>query len=88
MGERGWFSIVNLSRLDVLSFANRTAYCVAKTAIIRIPRMWASEPPQGGVTANAVGPRPTETERFRQNTPAGDEAERNFLSHVLMDRLC
>ncbi|MGP8491474.1 hypothetical protein ACT2FY_36405 [Paraburkholderia fungorum] len=69
----------------MLGFGNRTAYCVVRTAMFRFARMWASEPPQSGVTANVVGPGPTESKMFRQNTPAGGEAERTFLSEFSAD---
>lgn len=87
MRERGWGRVINLSSLVVLGFANRTAYAAAKAAAISFTRTWALELAQTGITVNAVAPGPTETEMFRQNTPAGSEVERIFLSHVPMNRL-
>ena len=87
MRERGWGRVVNLSSLVVLGFANRTMYAGAKAAMVSFTRTWALELAQTGITVNAVAPGPTETEMFRQNTPAGSEAEGRFLSHVPMNRL-
>jgi NAD(P)-dependent dehydrogenase (short-subunit alcohol dehydrogenase family) len=87
MRERGWGRIVNLSSLVVLGVANRTAYAAAKAAMLSFTRTWALELAETGITVNAVAPGPTETELFRQNTPAGSEAERRFLSLVPMKRL-
>jgi 3-oxoacyl-[acyl-carrier protein] reductase len=87
MRERGWGRIVNLSSLVVLGVTNRTAYAAAKAAMVSFTRTWALELAETGITVNAVAPGPTETELFRQNTPAGSEAEQRFLSLVPMKRL-
>jgi NAD(P)-dependent dehydrogenase (short-subunit alcohol dehydrogenase family) len=86
MRDRGWGRIVNLSSLVVLGVANRTAYAAAKAAMMSFTRTWALGRAQTGITVNAVAPGPTETELFRQNTPAGSEAEQRFLSLVPMKR--
>lgn len=84
---KGWGRIVNLSSLTVLGVAQRTAYAAAKAAVGSFTRTWALELAETGITVNAVAPGPTETELFRQNTPAGSEAERRFLSLIPMKRL-
>lgn len=87
MRARGWGRVVNLSSLTVIGVPNRTAYAGAKAAIGSFTRTWAIELAEQGITVNAVAPGPTETEMFRENTPAGSEAERRFVSIIPMKRL-
>ncbi|MBE1529909.1 NAD(P)-dependent dehydrogenase (short-subunit alcohol dehydrogenase family) [Sphingopyxis sp. OAS728] len=85
--EKRWGRIVNLSSIVVIGIAQRTAYAAAKAAINSFTRTWALELAESGITVNSVAPGPVETEMFRQNTPAGSEAERRFLSQIPMRRL-
>jgi 3-oxoacyl-[acyl-carrier protein] reductase len=87
MRQKNWGRVVNLSSLTILGVADRTAYAGAKSAIVSFTRTWALELAQHGITVNAVAPGPTETEMFRENTPAGSEAERRFLSMIPLKRL-
>ncbi|GMQ39836.1 MULTISPECIES: SDR family oxidoreductase [Enterobacter cloacae complex] len=87
MQARGWGRIINMSSLVVLGMGNRSAYAASKSAMISFTRTWALELAQTGITVNSVAPGPIETEMFRQNTSAGSDAERRFLSIVPMGRL-
>ncbi|WP_343612711.1 SDR family oxidoreductase [Novosphingobium sp.] len=87
MKQRGWGRVVNLSSLTVLGIAGRTAYAGAKAAVNSFTRTWGLELAGTGITVNAVAPGPIETELFRENTPAGSEAEQRFLSLIPMRRL-
>jgi NAD(P)-dependent dehydrogenase (short-subunit alcohol dehydrogenase family) len=87
MREKKWGRVVNISSLTILGVPDRTAYAGAKSAISSFTRTWALELAQEGITVNAVAPGPTETEMFRENTPAGSEAERRFLSLIPLKRL-
>ncbi|OSI65551.1 short-chain dehydrogenase [Bradyrhizobium canariense] len=87
MKDKGWGRIVNLSSLVIVGVQGRTIYGGAKAAIASFTRTWAIELAEYGITVNTVAPGPTETEMFRQNTPAGSEAERRFLSLVPVKRL-
>ncbi|MBZ9810257.1 SDR family oxidoreductase [Mesorhizobium sp. BR1-1-9] len=87
MREKGWGRIVNLSSIVVVGIARRSAYAAAKAAIDSLTRTWALELAQTGITVNEVAPGPVETEMFRENTPAGSEAETRFLSMIPMRRL-
>ena len=87
MREKRWGRVINLSSLTILGVADRTAYAGAKSAISSFTRTWALELARYGITVNSVAPGPTETEMFRENTPAGSEAERRFLSLIPLKRL-
>jgi 3-oxoacyl-[acyl-carrier protein] reductase len=87
MRKNGWGRIVNISSLTVLGVAQRTAYAAAKAALNSFTRAWALELAETGITVNSVAPGPVGTELFRENTPAGSEAERRFLSLIPMRRL-
>jgi NAD(P)-dependent dehydrogenase (short-subunit alcohol dehydrogenase family) len=87
MRAKGWGRIVNLSSIVVIGIARRSAYAAAKAAIDSLTRTWALELAETGITVNSVAPGPVETEMFRQNTPAGSEAEQRFLSTIPMRRL-
>lgn len=87
MRAKNWGRVVNISSLTILGVPDRTAYAGAKSAISSFTRTWALELAQEGITVNAVAPGPTETEMFRENTPAGSEAERRFLSLIPLKRL-
>ena len=87
MRERGWGRIVNISSLTVLGVARRSAYAASKAAMNAFTRTWALELAETGTTVNSIAPGPVATELFRENTPAGSEAERWFLSLIPMRRL-
>jgi len=87
MRKQGWGRVVNLSSLVVLGVGRRSTYAAAKSAMVGLTRTWALELAETGITVNAVAPGPVETEMFRENTPAGSEAEQRFLSLIPMKRL-
>jgi 3-oxoacyl-[acyl-carrier protein] reductase len=87
MRGKNWGRVINLSSLTILGVADRTAYAGAKSAISSFTRTWALELAQYGITVNAVAPGPTETEMFRNSSPAGSEGERRFLSMIPLKRL-
>jgi NAD(P)-dependent dehydrogenase (short-subunit alcohol dehydrogenase family) len=87
MKARGWGRIVNISSLTVLGVAGRTAYAGAKAALNTFTRTWGLELAQSGITVNSVAPGPVDTVLFRENSPAGGEAEQRFLQLIPMGRV-
>jgi NAD(P)-dependent dehydrogenase (short-subunit alcohol dehydrogenase family) len=86
MKERHYGRIVNISSLVVLGIRDRTAYSAAKTAMVSFTRSWALDLALDGIAVNSVAPGPTVTELFRENNPAGSDAEKRFLRMVPMER--
>ena len=87
MKSRGWGRIVNISSLVSLGARDRSAYGAAKAALNSLTRTWALELAGSGITVNTVAPGPVGTELFRENSPAGSEAEKRFLAMIPMERL-
>jgi 3-oxoacyl-[acyl-carrier protein] reductase len=87
MKARKWGRVVNITSLTTLGIANRSSYAASKAALLSLTRTWALELATAGITVNAVSPGPTETELFRQNNPAGSEAEKKYIDFVPMGRL-
>jgi NAD(P)-dependent dehydrogenase (short-subunit alcohol dehydrogenase family) len=86
MREAGFGRIVNISSRTVTGRANRTVYGMTKGALLAMTRSWALEFARLGITVNAIGPGPIDTELFRRGNDMGDpEAQRN-LRAVAMGR--
>ncbi|SAI72239.1 short chain dehydrogenase [Bordetella ansorpii] len=79
--------IVNITSRAIHGSLDRTSYSAAKNALVGCTRTWALELAEYGVTVNAVAPGPIETELFRENHPAGSDAEKRTLSSIPMKRL-
>ena len=79
--------IINIGSLVSQGYPFRTSYAAAKSALVSLTKTIAIEYAANGITANVIAPGPTETELFRQNNPAGSEAENRYLSKIPMQRL-
>ncbi|MFZ5780081.1 MAG: SDR family oxidoreductase [Pseudomonadota bacterium] len=84
MRAAGFGRIVNISSRAVQGRPNRTVYAMTKGALLSMTRTWALEFAAAGITANAIGPGPVDTETFRRNNSAGVVAD--VLAAIPMKR--
>ncbi|MEM7059202.1 MAG: SDR family oxidoreductase [Pseudomonadota bacterium] len=70
MKAAGFGRIVNItSRAALGAKTLRTAYAGSKGALNSATRVWATELARHGITVNAIGPGPIETELFKRANP-------------------
>lgn len=79
--------IVNITSRAALGKELRTAYSAAKAGLIGLTRTWALELAPFGITVNAVGPGPIETELFKSANPAESERTRALVRTIPLKRL-
>ena len=77
--------IVNISSRAVQGRPNRTVYSMTKGGLLSMTRTWALELAADGITANAIGPGPVDTETFRRNNAPATIA--GVLAAIPMKRL-
>ncbi len=87
MRAAGWGRIVNVTSLTTLGTPERTPYAAAKAALETCTRIWAKELALTGITVNALGPGPIETEMYRERSPVGSERETRFLQSIPLKRV-
>ncbi len=86
MRQKRWGRIVNLSTVAVpLSLEGEAAYVASKSAVEGLTRVMSREFAELGITVNAIGPGPIETELIR-NVPK--EAIESLLSRLPIHRMC
>ena len=86
MRQRQWGRIVSLSTVAVpLSLEGEAAYVASKSAVEGLTRVMSREFADLGITVNAIGPGPIETELIR-NVP--EAAIQSLLSRLPIHRMC
>lgn len=73
MKEAGFGRVVNIASRAALGYANLTVYSASKAAVVGLTRTWAGELAPHGITVNAIGPGPIETDMLR--AAQGDDAQ-------------
>ena len=79
--------IVNITSRALLGRAGTSSYSTAKAGMVAMTRCWALELADKGITVNAVGPGPTETEMWNTNNPADSPTTRAHIARIPMGRL-
>ncbi|MGL4288924.1 MAG: SDR family oxidoreductase [Phreatobacter sp.] len=87
MKQAGRGRIVSISSRAALGKELRTAYSATKAGVIGLTRTWALELAPFGITVNAIGPGPIETELFRTANPHNSPRTRAIIEGVPVRRL-
>ncbi len=86
MKAAGFGRVVNISSRTLMGKEFRTTYGMSKGGLLAATRTWALEFAQVGITVNAIGPGPINTELFRKGNPPGDPRTDAILRSVPMRR--
>ena len=65
MKAQGFGRVVNIASRAALGYTNLTVYAASKAAVVGLTRTWASELAPHGITVNAIGPGPIETDMLK-----------------------
>ncbi|MEO1494991.1 MAG: SDR family oxidoreductase [Pseudomonadota bacterium] len=87
MKARRFGRIVNIASRAALGKTLRTAYAGSKGALISATRVWALEHAADGITVNAIGPGPIETELFARANPPDSPATQMIRGTIPVGRL-
>ncbi len=79
--------IVNITSRALLGRANTSSYSAAKAGLVAITRCWALELADKGITVNAVGPGPTETEMWNKNNPPNSPTTKAHIARIPVGRM-
>ena len=82
MKAAGMGRIVNISSRVALGKELRTSYAAAKAGLIGLTRGWALELGRHGITVNAIGPGPIDTELLRSANPPDSPRTKAIVAGV------
>lgn len=86
MKQQQFGRIVNISSRAALGKSQRAAYASSKAALIGLTKVAALELGGYGITVNAIGPGPIETELFKQANPKDAPQTQQILNQVPVQR--
>ncbi len=87
MRDLNFGRIVNIASRAALGKEFRTSYAGSKGALISATRVWALELGKYGITVNAIGPGPIETELFRHANPPNSERTIKLIDNIPVGRI-
>ena len=86
MKEAGFGRVVNIASRSALGAAQQTIYAASKAAVVGLTKSWAEEFAGDGITVNAVGPGPIETEMLHKVYGQGSPAYEAYRNRVPVKR--
>lgn len=87
MKEEGFGRVVNMSSRAALGKEHRSAYSSTKAGLVGLSKVWALELGSYGITSNAVGPGPIETDLFLKANPLDDPLTKKIINSIPVNRL-
>jgi NAD(P)-dependent dehydrogenase (short-subunit alcohol dehydrogenase family) len=87
MRAAGFGRIVNISSRAALGKQDRTVYAATKAGLLGMTRTWALEFAPFGITSNAIGPGPIETELFTSGNPPGAPKTKQIIEAIPVKRM-
>jgi len=87
MKAAGFGRVVNIASRAALGFQNLTVYAASKAAVVGMTKTWAQEFAPHGITVNAIGPGPIETDMLRAAHDATPQTYQNYIKAVPVGRL-
>ena len=87
MKAAGFGRVVNIASRAALGHPDQSVYSASKAALIGLTKTWAAELAGHGITCNAVGPGPVDTDMFRSVYPEGSERRASYLARIPVGRV-
>ena len=87
MKKAGFGRVVNIASRAALGHLHQTVYSATKAALVGLTKTWAIEFAPHGITCNAVGPGPVDTDMFRSVYPQGSEKRAEYLKRIPVGRV-
>ncbi|WKA26483.1 SDR family NAD(P)-dependent oxidoreductase [Bradyrhizobium roseum] len=87
MRAAGFGRILNISSRAAIGKELRTVYAATKAGVLGMTKTWALELGPCGITVNAIGPGPIETDLFRASNPPDSPRTRAILEAIPLKRL-
>lgn len=87
MKQAGFGRVVNIASRAALGYANLTVYSASKAAVVGMTKTWAQELAPHGITVNAIGPGPIETDMLTAAHDTSSEQWKAFQRSVPVGRL-
>ena len=87
MRKARWGRIVNITSRAALGKEGRTLYGATKAGLISVTKTWALELGGDGITVNAVGPGPINTELFARSNPPDSPKTRAIVDGIPVRRI-
>jgi 3-oxoacyl-[acyl-carrier protein] reductase len=79
--------VVNIASRAALGFAQLTSYSASKAAVVGMTKTWALEEAGNGITVNAVGPGPIDTDMLRAAQPVGSPEREAYIKSIPVGRV-